>query len=281
MSLTIPNKNLKELSGDINVTALTAAAMISKFLPTDAIELEDMDMLEDMDINSVVDMTGDIVIEDSSNAQNDVQDEALMRDETPTELNLHEDTTSHEEVQDTDISHESLANANIYDANELVLNDALTSSPNIPATAPSEENVTARSVIGTDGDDTLEYEEDSYIDGKDGFDTLEITSLFEHETIDFTAIENLDAKVQNIEAIHMSENINLVINADAILDMSDDRNTIFQITGESGDGLKSTDEWTRVENQNGVEEGFIRYDGLDSSLQHIRIDVQDTITTDF
>ncbi|MCR4942226.1 MAG: hypothetical protein K5978_05505 [Campylobacter sp.] len=122
------------------------------------------------------------------------------------------------------------------------------------------------------GDDRVVFDaNDRYVDGGLGIDTLVLK-----DNVDFTSLQNLDAKFDNFEAIDMRGEASLVVlNAKDVLDLSDNVDTIFKIDGDSGDSIKG--EWSKASDQNGADQGYTLYEGQISSTQSVFIQVDDNI----
>lgn len=161
-------------------------------------------------------------------------------------------------------------------------------------TTPGQEDVVAKSVkitheadvnpepvdpnhkVGTDGDDVFEYDGTQSVDGKGGTDILHITTI---DKIDFSAIDDLDTKIESIEGITLDSETSIDINPDDILSMSDDKDVIFKIDGGTAN-LSNSDgsQWTKVEDP--LSDGYTRYEGLSSEGYTIKVDIADTIIVD-
>ncbi|MBP1682296.1 MAG: putative uncharacterized hemolysin-type calcium-binding protein [Proteobacteria bacterium] len=137
----------------------------------------------------------------------------------------------------------------------------------------------ADTLNGGAGNDVLVYDgADTLIDGGTGTDTL----LFAADaTVDLSSIASLDSKIDNIEVLDLTHaSVNLTINPDDVLEITDSSSTILKILGDSNDTVasSSTSTWAASTDQSSVDAGFTRYENADHT---IKIDVQNTIHTDF
>ena len=131
------------------------------------------------------------------------------------------------------------------------------------------------SIDGGTGDDTfklgkgIDLSNNVKLDGGTGDDTLQIS-----EKIDFS-------KVSNFEILKLGENnesVNLRLDIKDVLDITDNKNTILKVEGDSSDhlSLKGFNN-TPVSNH----DGYNRYEGLDSDGNTISIDIKQGVTIDF
>ncbi|MGG7091786.1 retention module-containing protein [Campylobacter sp. 1BO] len=132
------------------------------------------------------------------------------------------------------------------------------------------------------GDDTIVFDEkDVKIDGGEGKDTLVIK-----ESIDFSQIQNLNSKIDSIERIDLgkggtSDAVTLTIKAQDVLDITDNKNTILKIDGDSKDTIKGN--WTKASGteQSKADAGYSVYEGVTDQGQTIYIQIDQDIKTDF
>ena len=131
------------------------------------------------------------------------------------------------------------------------------------------------SIDGGSGDDTfklgkgIDLSNNVKLDGGAGNDTLQIS-----EKIDFS-------KVSNFEILKLGENnesVDLRLDIKDALDITDNKDTILKIDGDSSDHLSlSGFNRTPVSNHG----GYNRYEGLDSDGNTISIDIKQGVIIDF
>ncbi|WP_148788423.1 retention module-containing protein [Campylobacter concisus] len=131
-------------------------------------------------------------------------------------------------------------------------------------------------------DYTVKYDEHTTMKGGDNkSDTL----IVDGQTVDFSHVAGLDAKVESFENIQLQGNTEIKFNAKAIFDITDDLNTVLKIKGavdEHGNSTTKVDldhKWTADSNYDaGGFKGYTSVDQVDGHTIHIRID--DKVQTD-
>ena len=105
------------------------------------------------------------------------------------------------------------------------------------------------------------------------------------QTIDFSHVAGLDAKVESFENIQLKGNSEIKFNAKAIFDITDDLNTVLKIKGavdEHGNSTTKVDldhKWTADSNYDAG--GFKGYSSVDQVSGHtIHIQIDDKVQTD-
>ena len=129
---------------------------------------------------------------------------------------------------------------------------------------------------------TAEYDENTTMKGGDNDnDTL----IVDGQTVDFSRVTGLDAKVESFENIQLKGNTEIKFNAKAIFDITDDLNTVLKIKGavdEHGNSTTKVDlghKWTADSNYN--DSGFKGYSSVDKvDGQTIHIQIDDKVQTD-
>ena len=129
---------------------------------------------------------------------------------------------------------------------------------------------------------TAEYNEHTTMKGGDNkSDTL----IVDGQTVDFSHVAGLDAKVESFENIQLKGNSEIKFNANAIFDITDNLNTILKIKGavdEHGNSTTKVDldhKWTADSNYDAS--GFKGYSSVDQvSGQTIHIQIDDKVQTD-
>ena len=129
---------------------------------------------------------------------------------------------------------------------------------------------------------TAEYNEHTTMKGGDNDnDTL----IVDGQTVDFSRVTGLDAKVESFENIQLKGNTEIKFNAKAIFDITDDLNTVLKIKGavdEHGNSTTKVDldhKWTADSNYDAG--GFKGYSSVDQvSGQTIHIQIDDKVQTD-
>ena len=129
---------------------------------------------------------------------------------------------------------------------------------------------------------TAEYDENTTMKGGDNDnDTL----IVDGQTVDFSRVTGLDAKVESFENIQLKGNTEIKFNAKAIFDITDDLNTVLKIKGavdEHGNSTTKVDlghKWTADSNYN--DSGFKGYSSVDQVSGHtIHIQIDDKVQTD-
>ena len=131
---------------------------------------------------------------------------------------------------------------------------------------------------------TAEYNEHTTMKGGDSDnDTLVVDG--HGQTIDFSHVTGLDAKVESFENIQLQGNTEIKFNANAIFDITDNLNTVLKIKGavdEHGNSTTKVDldhKWTADSNYDASGfKGYSSVDQVDGHTIHIRID--DKVQTD-
>ena len=129
---------------------------------------------------------------------------------------------------------------------------------------------------------TAEYNEHTTMKGGDNkSDTL----IVDGQTVDFSHVAGLDAKVESFENIQLQGNSEIKFNAKAIFDITDDINTVLKIKGavdEHGNSTTKVDldhKWTADSNYDAG--GFKGYSSVDQVSGHtIHIQIDDKVQTD-
>ena len=129
---------------------------------------------------------------------------------------------------------------------------------------------------------TAEYNEHTTMKGGDNkSDTL----IVDGQTVDFSHVAGLDAKVESFENIQLKGNSEIKFDAKAIFDITDSLNTILKIKGavdEHGNSTTKVDldhKWTADSNYD--DSGFKGYSSVDQvSGQTIHIQIDDKVQTD-
>lgn len=129
---------------------------------------------------------------------------------------------------------------------------------------------------------TAEYDENTTMKGGDSDnDTL----IVDGQTVDFSHVAGLDAKVESFENIQLQGNTEIKFNAKAIFDITDDLNTVLKIKGavdEHGNSTTKVDldhKWTADSNYDAG--GFKGYSSVDQVSGHtIHIQIDDKVQTD-
>ena len=131
-------------------------------------------------------------------------------------------------------------------------------------------------------DYTVKYDEHTTMKGGDNkSDTL----IVDGQTVDFSHVAGLDAKVESFENIQLQGNTEIKFNAKAIFDITDDLNTVLKIKGavdEHGNSTTKVDldhKWTADSNYDAG--GFKGYSSVDQVSGHtIHIQIDDKVQTD-
>ena len=131
---------------------------------------------------------------------------------------------------------------------------------------------------------TAEYDANTTMKGGDSDnDTLIVDG--HGQTIDFSHVTGLDAKVESFENIQLKGNSEIKFDANAIFDITDNLNTVLKIKGavdEHGNSTTKVDldhKWTADSNYD--DSGFKGYSSVDQvSGQTIHIQIDDKVQTD-
>lgn len=167
-------------------------------------------------------------------------------------------------------------------------------------------------INGGSGDDTIIMSANNFngvVDGGEGYDTLKLATQGQAETIDFRVLANgeLDAKINNIEEISFDKRQSVSydgisgdgsgvhiknINAQDILDITDDKDVVLKFTsGNTSGNSLSLDGFNISGDQGGAQAGYTRYEsklvrvlnddtGELSAPMTVKIDIENTITVD-
>ena len=131
-------------------------------------------------------------------------------------------------------------------------------------------------------DYTVKYDEHTTMKGGDNNnDTL----IVDGQTVDFSHVAGLDAKVESFENIQLQGNTEIKFNAKAIFDITDNLDTVLKIKGavdEHGNSTTKVDldhKWTADSNYDAG--GFKGYSSVDQVSGHtIHIQIDDKVQTD-
>ena len=131
-------------------------------------------------------------------------------------------------------------------------------------------------------DYTVKYDEHTTMKGGDSDnDTL----IVDGQTVDFSHVAGLDAKVESFENIQLQGNSEIKFNAKAIFDITDNLDTVLKIKGavdEHGNSTTKVDldhKW--IADSNYDASGFKGYSSVDQvSGQTIHIQIDDKVQTD-
>lgn len=131
-------------------------------------------------------------------------------------------------------------------------------------------------------DYTVKYDEHTTMKGgNNNNDTL----IVDGQTVDFSHVAGLDAKVESFENIQLQGNSEIKFDANAIFDITDNLNTVLKIKGavdEHGNSTTKVDldhKWTADSNYDAS--GFKGYSSVDQvSGQTIHIQIDDKVQTD-
>ena len=129
---------------------------------------------------------------------------------------------------------------------------------------------------------TAEYDANTTMKGGDNnSDTL----IVDGQTVDFSHVAGLDAKVESFENIQLKGNSEIKFDANAIFDITDNLNTVLKIKGavdEHGNSTTKVDldhKWTADSNYDAS--GFKGYSSVDQvSGQTIHIQIDDKVQAD-
>ena len=128
-------------------------------------------------------------------------------------------------------------------------------------------------ISGEDGNDTVKIGKGvdlstTTLDGGRGNDTLQIS-----ENIDFS-------KVSNFEKLKLGENnesVNLRLDIKDVLDITDNKNTILKVEGDSSDHLSLKGFKNNIISSH---DGYDRYQGVDAHGNTTYIDIKHEVTVD-
>ena len=131
-------------------------------------------------------------------------------------------------------------------------------------------------------DYTVKYDEHTTMKGgNNNNDTL----IVDGQTVDFSHVAGLDAKVESFENIQLQGNSEIKFDAKAIFDITDNLNTVLKIKGavdEHGNSTTKVDldhKWTADSNYDAS--GFKGYSSVDQVSGHtIHIQIDDKVQTD-
>ena len=133
---------------------------------------------------------------------------------------------------------------------------------------------------------TIKYDDDPNKTMKGGNSDNDTLVVDGHgQTIDFSHVAGLDAKVESFENIQLKGNSEIKFNAKAIFDITDDLNTVLKIKGavdEHGNSTTKVDldhKWTADSNYDASGfKGYSSVDQVEGKTLHIQI--EDKIQTD-
>ncbi|EAT99644.2 retention module-containing protein [Campylobacter curvus] len=160
----------------------------------------------------------------------------------------------------------SLKNTQIFGGSNDAGNDTI-----VVESGARLKNVT---ISGEDGNDTVKIGKGvdlstTTLDGGRGNDTLQIS-----ENIDFS-------KVSNFEKLKLGENnesVNLRLDIKDVLDITDNKNTILKVEGDSSDHLSLKGFKNNIISSH---DGYDRYQGVDAHGNTTYIDIKHEVTVDF
>ncbi|MGG7074544.1 Ig-like domain-containing protein, partial [Campylobacter sp. 9BO] len=137
--------------------------------------------------------------------------------------------------------------------------------------------------LALDGGVTKDYSSttsETLIGSADKYDTMVVKS----ESIDFTKIVDLDAKVEHLDRIDLGHGYagkTITLNASDVLEMTDNVDTILKIEGDSKDTIKGN--WTKASGteQSKADAGYSVYEGVTDQGQTIYIQIDQDIKMEF
>lgn len=128
---------------------------------------------------------------------------------------------------------------------------------------------------------TAEYNEHTTMKGGDNnSDTLIVDG--HGQTIDFSNVDDLDAKVESFENIQLQGNTEIKFDAKAIFDITDSLNTILKIKGDATNKVDIKGKWELEKDPSiHADAGFKGYSSKDQVEGHtIHIQIDDKVQTD-
>ena len=128
---------------------------------------------------------------------------------------------------------------------------------------------------------TAEYNEHTTMKGGDSNnDTLIVDG--HGQTIDFSNVDGLDAKVESFENIQLKGNSEIKFDAKAIFDITDSLNTILKIKGDATNKVDIKGKWELEKDPSiHADAGYKGYSSVDQvSGQTIHIQIDDKVQTD-
>ena len=129
---------------------------------------------------------------------------------------------------------------------------------------------------------TAEYNEHTTMKGGDNnSDTLIVDG--HGQTIDFSRVTGLDAKVESFENIQLKGNSEIKFDAKAIFDITDSLNTILKIKGDATNKVDIKGKWELEKDPSiHADAGFKGYSSVDKVDGHntIHIQIDDKVQTD-
>ena len=128
---------------------------------------------------------------------------------------------------------------------------------------------------------TAEYNEHTTMKGGDNnSDTLIVDG--HGQTIDFSNVDGLDAKVESFENIQLQSNTEIKFDAKAIFDITDSLNTILKIKGDATNKVDIKGKWELEKDPSiHADAGFKGYSSKDQVDGHtIHIQIDDKVQTD-
>ena len=126
---------------------------------------------------------------------------------------------------------------------------------------------------------TAEYNEHTTMKGGDSDnDTL----IVDGQTVDFSRVTGLDAKVESFENIQLKGNSEIKFDANAIFDITDNLNTILKIKGDATNKVDIKGKWELEKDPSiHADAGFKGYSSKDQVDGHtIHIQIDDKVQTD-
>ena len=128
---------------------------------------------------------------------------------------------------------------------------------------------------------TAEYNEHTTMKGGDNnSDTLIVDG--HGQTIDFSNVDGLDAKVESFENIQLKGNSEIKFDANAIFDITDNPNTVLKIKGDATNKVDIKGKWELEKDPSiHADAGFKGYSSKDQVDGHtIHIQIDDKVQTD-
>ncbi|WP_103575408.1 retention module-containing protein [Campylobacter concisus] len=125
---------------------------------------------------------------------------------------------------------------------------------------------------------TAEYDANTTMKGGDNSDTL----IVDGQTVDFSRVTGLDAKVESFENIQLKGNSEIKFDANAIFDITDNLNTILKIKGDATNKVDIKGKWELEKDPSiHADSGFKGYSSVDKVDGHtIHIQIDDKVQTD-
>jgi len=141
---------------------------------------------------------------------------------------------------------------------------ASVTSTDTHGTATTTSNITATTILGTSGNDTIAYDGSTAIDGGTGTDT--VTTLLVGGNLDFTKLDNIETIDLTANGNHTVSNLTL----NDVLNITDANNTLA-IKGDNADNIAAVDKtgWTKngvATHSNGTSTFQYSHDGTNDSI---------------